>query len=1018
MEWWEPTLRDYLDNEEPEAETTRIFGDYDNFEELLKTAFGDPDEIRTATRKLKALKQTGSAQHYAREFRRIATLIDWDDDSQMELFYDGLREDVKDEIAKEDRPDDFDRFVEKAIKIDNRLYARKLERGGKGTSYRNNPPRRYQANTGRRRNGSTAYGTHSGPMELDATGKEKGKKCYNCGKTGHFANKCRAPKKQWKPVAEGKGISTAYREDLPVRNISMTNSEEYFSDTDRFMNYDEPTSDEDWNFGTQPVPEEEEEDLEMTRSEIEANADVVLETPPNERRDFRITHLDMRKAFTQVPMLPPGPTSDYVIDGRSRFKNGELDMVVIHGTDVSDPTVLMALLDDEETWTHENPRITEFGPMHRDHATLSWASCPFNSCRRHLWKKLEYRMFPSCDPQNEIFDEYELRHWKIEERRRDFISLTKNPEGDYYVEDENAYTIRAMSSRYENGGNSVPASSSPSPNSIDIAGGSSDHQESSNMLTQSRQQRRKEERRERKEQEEKSGNDSRRRHDEHLTFDILIKGTKVRAMLDSGALGNYISPNLVNRLRLPWKKKDEPYRLTNVEGNDVQYGQGIVDQETAQLPVSIFGTNHALSLDITVISKHDVILGLPWLRASNPRVNWRTGQLQWDTPRCDYDSGSGQKKKAPQSNQDRSRGIYVIARESKASTTEIPEEYSKYSKLFSGELETGLPEHSRWDHEIKLQPGTEPTFNKIYPQNPEQDKALKEYLEEMLQKGYIRPSESPAGYPILWVPKKNGKLRPCIDYRQLNKITIKNRYPLPLIAEIRDKLGQAKWFTTLDLKGAYNLIRMAKGHEWKTAFRTTRGHFEYLVMPFGLTNAPATFQTMIDSVLRKQLDKFVVVYLDDILIYSDTLEEHKKHAHEVLQTLQSNNLLVEGTKSQFHQHKVEFLGYEITPGQIRMSPSKIEDVRNWPAPTEVRGFLGFANFYRRFIRGFGEITIPLTNLTKKDNEFQWTEKEANAFRERILDEPTMHLEGSSDNETTKDDYIQSPSSRRNFMDRN
>ncbi|MDF7773597.1 retropepsin-like aspartic protease, partial [Acinetobacter baumannii] len=254
----------------------------------------------------------------------------------------------------------------------------------------------------------------------------------------------------------------------------------------------------------------------------------------------------------------------------------------------------------------------------------------------------------------------------------------------------------------------------------------------------------------------------------HLTFDIMIKGTKIRAMLDSGALGNYISPNLVNRLRLPWRKKDEPYRLTNVEGNDVQYGHGIVDQETAQLPVSIFGTNHALSLVITVISKHDVILGLPWLRASNPRVNWRTGQLQWDTPRCDYDSGSGRKRKrAPQSNQDRSRGIYLIARESKASTSEIPEEYSKYSKLFSGELETGLPEHSRWDHEIKLQPGTEPTFNKIYPQNPEQDKALKEYLEEMLRKGYIRPSESPAGYPILWVPKRNGKLRPCIDYRQL-----------------------------------------------------------------------------------------------------------------------------------------------------------------------------------------------------------------------------------------------------------
>ena len=247
--------------------------------------------------------------------------------------------------------------------------------------------------------------------------------------------------------------------------------------------------------------------------------------------------------------------------------------------------------------------------------------------------------------------------------------------------------------------------------------------------------------------------------------------------------------------------------------------------EIAQLPVVIQGTNHRVTLDITVISKHDVILGIPWLRASNPRVNWRTGQLQWDLPGCGYETESGPQK-APRSNYDRPLGIYVIAREPKADTTEIPEEYSQYSKLFSGKLETGLPEHSRWDHEIRVQPGTEPTFNKIYPQNPEQDKALKEYLEEMLQKGYIRPSESPAGYPILWVPKKNGKLRPCIDYRHLNKITIKNRYPLPLMTEIRDKVGKAKWFTTLDLKGAYNLIRMKEGHEWMTAFRTSRGHYE------------------------------------------------------------------------------------------------------------------------------------------------------------------------------------------------
>ncbi|TQV89904.1 retrotransposon nucleocapsid protein [Cordyceps javanica] len=265
----------------------------------------------------------------------------------------------------------------------------------------------------------------------------------------------------------------------------------------------------------------------------------------------------------------------------------------------------------------------------------------------------------------------------------------------------------------------------------------------------------------------------------------------------------------------------------------------------------------------------------------------------------------------------------------------------------------------------------------------------------MLRKGYIRPSESPAGHPVLWVPKKNGKLRPCIDYRPLNKITIKNRYPLPLTVEIRDKVGKAKYFTILDLKGAYNLIRMKKGHEWMTAFRTTKGHFEYLVMPFGLTNAPATFQTMIDTILRKQIGVFVVVYLDDILIYSNTLEEHKQHVHEVLQILQDNKLLVEAAKCKFHQRSVQFLGFIVTHGEIQMCQDKIKAIKEWPTPTnvrDVRAFTAFVNFYRKFLKGYGDISRPLTDLTKKDVEFKWTEKEEKSFttiKELVTQEPVM-----------------------------
>src|ERR1700735_3026279 len=275
---------------------------------------------------------------------------------------------------------------------------------------------------------------------------------------------------------------------------------------------------------------------------------------------------------------------------------------------------------------------------------------------------------------------------------------------------------------------------------------------------------------------------------EHLFVGITIGRYKVRALIDSGAQGNYISPNLVNRLRLPWSYKDESYRLKTVEGELVAYGQGLVNMETAQLLTTIGGKDHYLKLDITEISKNDIILGIPWLRASNPRVNWRTGQLQWDIPRREYVT---EKRSQDTSNdsQRKAQRVYIMTKELKSSLHEaIPEEYRQYDALFKETLETGLPEHSRWDHEITLQPSKEPKFHKIYNLNETQLQALREYLDENLKKGYIRPSQSPAGYPILFVPKKNGKLRLCVDYRQLNDITIKNRYPLPLISELRDRL--------------------------------------------------------------------------------------------------------------------------------------------------------------------------------------------------------------------------------------
>jgi Reverse transcriptase (RNA-dependent DNA polymerase)/RNase H-like domain found in reverse transcriptase len=301
--------------------------------------------------------------------------------------------------------------------------------------------------------------------------------------------------------------------------------------------------------------------------------------------------------------------------------------------------------------------------------------------------------------------------------------------------------------------------------------------------------------------------------------------------------------------------------------------------------------------------------------------------------------------------------------------------------------ETGieaLPQHGQWDHEIPLEEGEEPPFSPIYQMSEADLGTLREYIDENLKKGFIRPSNSPAGSPVLFVPKKDGKKRLCVDYRKLNAITVKDRYALPLADELRDRLSGAKVFTKLDLRGAYNLIRMKKGEEWKTAFRCRYGHFEYQVMPFGLTNAPATCMRMINATLGEYLDRICIAYLDDILVYSKTAKQHVEDVKKILMALFKAQLFCKPEKCAFHQEKVDFLGYVITPGGLSMDPSKVNTILEWEQPTnvkEVQSFLGFANFYRRFIKGYSAIAAPLTELTRKDKDFEWTTDAQDAFEQ-------------------------------------
>lgn len=312
----------------------------------------------------------------------------------------------------------------------------------------------------------------------------------------------------------------------------------------------------------------------------------------------------------------------------------------------------------------------------------------------------------------------------------------------------------------------------------------------------------------------------------------------------------------------------------------------------------------------------------------------------------------------------------------------VPVQYHDLLQAFSQAKANQLPPHRPFDHPIDLIEGSTPPVGRLYPLSAPELEFLSKWLKENLDKGFIRPSKSSFGAPILFVKKKNGSLRLCMDYRALNSITVKNRLALPLISDTLDRLSKATIFTKLDLKGAYNLLRIRDGDEYKTAFRTRYGLFESLVMPFGLTNAPATFQHLMTELFRDLVDVTVLIFMDDILIFSSDPAHHVDHVREVLKRLINNNLYVAIDKCEFSVTTTEYLGFIISPDGVCMSPEKVAAILEWPTPSNVKqlqSFLGFANFYRRFIHQYSAIIQPLTNLLKKGARFTWDDSCTKAF---------------------------------------
>uniref|UniRef100_A0A8C5R8C8 Gypsy retrotransposon integrase-like protein 1 n=1 Tax=Leptobrachium leishanense TaxID=445787 RepID=A0A8C5R8C8_9ANUR len=459
------------------------------------------------------------------------------------------------------------------------------------------------------------------------------------------------------------------------------------------------------------------------------------------------------------------------------------------------------------------------------------------------------------------------------------------------------------------------------------------------------------------------------------------------AMVDSGASGNFLDKAVVDAFCIPITNKPFPLHIQVVDGSSLPSGP--VTTETEPLQVTIGpGHKETLRFDIVTTPLFPIILGLPWLRQHDPQVSWSSGTFTFSSSYCTQN--------CLQKHHHVLNTVLDIHMTPQYHTV-LPNEYSSFADVFDEKGVESLPPRRPYDCPIELIPGATIPYGRLYPLSEPELKVLKGYIQENLDKGFIRHSTSPAGAGIFFVEKKDGGLRPCVDYRELNLITIKNRYPLPLIPELIERLQGATVYTKIDLKGAYNLVRIRRGDEWKTAFRSRYGHFEYMVMPFGLCNAPGTFQHFLNDVFRDLLDQYVVIYLDDILVFSCTLKDHRVHVTTVLTRLRTHRLYAKIEKCVFEADEIEFLGFFLTPGRLAMDHKKVAAISNWPTPTDkkaVQRFIGFANFYRRFIQGFSSIILPLTGLTKQQTKFCWSteaQQAFNALKHRFSTAPILVL---------------------------
>ncbi|XP_020102373.1 uncharacterized protein LOC109719935 [Ananas comosus] len=489
---------------------------------------------------------------------------------------------------------------------------------------------------------------------------------------------------------------------------------------------------------------------------------------------------------------------------------------------------------------------------------------------------------------------------------------------------------------------------------------------------------------------------------------VLIYGTRSRALFDTGASHSFISSSFAKMHDIEISDSADAWWVYAPEHTFS------VHEVCAACPVQI--DDWIMPADLLVLNRmkgFDVILRMDWLTKCYATIDCKSKVITFQEP--------GQKEivyRACKSSLfaltvSTSRARKLISSGCAAYLATVVETQKElpvlgdilvvreFPDVFSAEL-PGLPPDRKIEFVIDLVPETAPISKALYRMAPAELRELKAQLQDLMDKGFVKPSVSPWGAPVLFVKKKDGTLRLCVDYRELNKVTIKNKYPLPRIDDLFDQLQGSRVYSKIDLQSGYHQLKIKPENVHKTAFRTRHGHYEFTVMPFGLTNAPAAFMDLMNMIFKLLLDQCVVVFIDDILIFSQSNEEYEEHLRMVMQILREKQLYAKLKKCDFWLREVAFLGHVISEGGVAVDPKKVEAIKDWPRPTtvaEIRSFLGLAGYYRRFVEGFAKITTPLTRLTHKGAKYIWSEECDRSFqelKERLTLTPILALPSSGE----------------------